>query len=156
MNRIALAVLAALTLTDCSDSRCNEQNCKTLVTQCRVELQGDANVAACTSFGTVPAGYDMFQFCPAACNETGSGELVQCFVDHPACGGTLDGGQDATIMACEKPSTATFDAACDKACNDARKTCEAPCKSTASFDACMHCAAKCGLDFIDCDKKCSK
>jgi hypothetical protein len=156
MSRLALAAAFAFSLAACSDSRCSEANCKTLVNQCRLELAGNPNLGVCAAaFGSVPAGYDVFQFCPASCNQDGAGELVHCLISHPECGGTTDGGQIAAINACEKSSNGTFDAACGKTCDATRKTCESSCGSKPDFDACMHCASDCGLKWAKCNDGCT-
>jgi hypothetical protein len=157
-----IAVASAALLFGCpsTDSRCNVDNCKILMTQCGIVFQADPNFGLCftAADGGEPAGFQdggFAAYCPASCNATrNGGATLQCFVDHQVqCGSLLDGGQAAVFSECAPSDAGMPDPACTQRCTDARTACDQGCAKP-DFNACMSCSSSCGVTEASCINAC--
>jgi hypothetical protein len=157
-----IAVASAVVLCGCpsTDSRCNVDSCKILITQCHEDFGADPNFGLCLNAadGGEPAGFQdggFAAYCPASCNATRSGgATLQCFVDHQVqCGGFSDGGLDAVVNECTASDAGVADPACVQRCSATRTTCDQGCAKP-DFNACMSCSASCGLTWASCFNAC--
>ncbi len=110
----AVAVIAlAFAAAGCTDPRCNAQNCQTLLL-CHEAPSGMIDGECASRW---PAEFDSIladggtnpfvDSCVQACNKSGEGALVACFVQHfptpAACGDIVDdGGEDAFLSAVDR------------------------------------------------------
>jgi hypothetical protein len=160
MFRTTLILAAALVAPacSCSDARCNAANCTNMILNCRVEFGSEPNVEfrLCLDAGPQPANYDGTTYCPAACNATpNGGSIIQCLAQHPECNGLTDGGQDEALSArAPAGDGGTGNVDCHNNCDSQRTACDVPCFSKSGYQACMDCAASCGLSWEACDKQC--
>lgn len=147
------AALCLAAAAGCSDARCSLANCRKMYDPCQIAFAAEPDARACRDVdGGVPTEFDFVRYCPAACNAMANGELAQCVADNAtACG---DGGvaRASVVNACFYGS-ASRDAVCGANCDSDRASCQHQCTQD-SFQACMDCAAGCGVAWGTCNQRC--
>lgn len=153
MRRTLALVGLCLAAAGCSDARCSAANCRKLYDPCHLAFAAEPNVRGCLDVdGGVPTEFDFVRYCPGACDAMADGEFAQCVADNAtSCG---DGGvaRASVVNACLIGS-ASREAGCAAKCDDARATCEQRCTKD-SFQACVDCAAACGVVWGRCNRPC--
>lgn len=172
----------ALLLTACSQPQpgCTAENCKLMVSGCRVEfIGGPQDIAAC-GFDRPASPPDFTKYCVDACNaHQGNGQLATCIAGKAdAC---RDGGFNrfaAVIQPCLDAAMGTKGPvkSCDDTCSADRRTCDDKCSggkacdsclragrndcamhcSDAGFVACLDCSGQCGLKYVACADHCPR
>ncbi|MDP2271952.1 MAG: hypothetical protein Q8K32_14520 [Archangium sp.] len=132
------------------DPRCSREGCLAL-RECGSGLAGEPRPNACLQDAGIPPGFDALRYCPAACDASDAGALL-------ACASSL-GAQcaDAGASECSTVGDAGVDLACLDGCEDTRRLCDERCPSSlTTFDQCMDCSARCGLEWVQCAKTCGR
>ena len=152
---------------------CTADNCRRMVSACRVELIGGPS-AACWSVTPVPDGFDWSSYCVDSCVQQGAGPLVQCLADGAE--RCRDAGNEAVVADCAGTGSGGFDfgTACEMQCASQQKQCDVACVggqrcadcwrtgdscagcADAGFAVCTDCSAGCGRDYVDCARRCGR
>ena len=139
------------------DPRCSSAGCLALV-GCGASLEGAPRLSVCIGDAGVPATFDPLRFCPATCEAADAGALLACasaLGDRCADAGAA--APDLFVRECGAVVDAGADLACLDGCAGARRLCDERCPSSiTSFDECMNCSARCGLNWVGCAKTCSR
>jgi hypothetical protein len=129
------------------DRRCSLANCQ-ILESCGLLIEGQPLPHECRQkTGGGPEMASIAKYCPAACEAGGGGAVLECTVHPP----------DGSVAQCVFPPACNAGGgqpnACTDACAQKRDACEATCPTT-SFDACLDCSARCGLDLVRCLRPC--
>jgi hypothetical protein len=162
------------------EAGCTPENCRRMVSGCRVELVGGPS-DACFKAAAPPEGFDSTPYCVQTCRQQGAGRLVECIAqraDLCEAAGQSFADRESIIGECVGTASGTsgttgFDATCDTQCESARKECDQTCLGGAhcadclrtgascagcvdgGFVACTDCSAECGRAYIDCSRGCA-
>lgn len=134
------------------DSRCSREGCLAL-RECGSGLAGEPRPSACLKDAGIPAGFDALRYCPAACDAADAGALLACASGLGS--RCADAGADLFASECSGRGDAGVDLSCLDACEGTRRLCDERCPAP-SFQQCMDCSARCGLEWVQCAKTCAR